>query len=101
MDQDMQEKMQKMQRMNRALGRLSMIGQFGVSLVVPLVLILYLCYLGVSRLGLGLWIYIPGLILGLGTSFMTAYRLYLTITQRDRREKESGRPGGFRSSRHL
>ena len=45
-----------------------------------------------TRLNVGLWVYIPGMILGLGASFMTAYKVYLSVTgkqkKRERGENE-------------
>lgn len=51
--------------------RLIMLGQLGLSLVMPVLICMGACYLLTSRVGLGLWIYFPGLIFGLGASFMT------------------------------
>ena len=45
--------------------RLIMLGQLGLSLLMPLLLALGVCYLLVSRLGIGLWIYFPGFLFGL------------------------------------
>ncbi len=61
----------------------SLIGQLGLSLATPVLLCLLCAYLMISRLGFGLWVYLPSLILGLGASFMTAYKVYLSAT-RDR-----------------
>lgn len=61
----------------------SLIGQLGLSLATPVLLCLLCAYLMISRLGFGLWVYLPALILGLGASFMTAYKVYLSAT-RDR-----------------
>lgn len=67
--------------------RLIMLGQLGLSLLMPLLLCLGGCYLLTSRLGLGLWIYFPGFVFGLGGGFMTAYKFWLAVC---RREKEKG-----------
>lgn len=67
--------------------RLIMVGQFGLSLLMPLLMCLGGCYLLISKLGLGLWIYIPGFVFGLGGGFMTAYKFWLAVS---RREKEKG-----------
>ena len=40
--------------------RLIMLGQLGLSLLMPLLMCLGGCYLLVTRVGLGLWIYFPG-----------------------------------------
>lgn len=40
-----------------------------------------------SRFMIGGWIYIPGFIMGLGGSFMTAYKLYLAIMKTQKKKK--------------
>ena len=50
------------------------------------------CYLLTSRVGLGLWIYFPGLIFGLGASFMTAYKLWIKVIERERKKGEEEPP---------
>lgn len=68
--------------------RLVMIGQLGLSLLMPLLISLGVCYLLSTRLGLGLWIYFPGFIFGLGGSFMTAYKLWLSVKRKAEKESE-------------
>ena len=65
-----------------------MVGQLGLSLVMPVLMCLAVCYLLTSNLGCGAWIYIPGFILGLGASFMTAYKVYLSEERRNREDGE-------------
>lgn len=75
-----------------------MVGQLGLSLVMPVLMCLAVCYLLVSKLGWGIWIYIPGFILGLGASFMTAYKVYLAEERRGRKDGDQ-RPAAF--NRHY
>ncbi len=65
---------------------LTLVTQFTFSLLTPIVLSLLLCWYITEKTACGLWIYIPGFIVGLGTAFMTAYRLYLQVTKKDRKE---------------
>ncbi len=65
--------------------RLIMLGQFGLSLLMPLLMCLGICYLLISRLGLGLWIYFPGFLFGLGASFMTAYKFWLSVSAKEKK----------------
>ena len=51
-----------------------------------------ICYLLISKAGIGLWIYIPGFILGLGASFMTAYKLWLSVIAREKERGEEEPP---------
>ena len=72
--------------------RLIMLGQLGLSLVMPVLICMGACYLLTSRVGLGLWIYFLGLIFGLGASFMTAYKLWIKVIERERKKGEEEPP---------
>ena len=76
-----------MKDLNRISQRLVLIGQLGLSLLMPLLVCLGACYLLVTRLGLGMWIYLPGFIFGLGGSFMTAYKLYLSVEKKEKKRQ--------------
>lgn len=76
---------------NEVLSQLTLLGQLGLSLAMPLLMSLAGCYLAVSKLHAPLWVYLPGMILGLGASFMTAYKMYQSVTKKGkkpRRRKE-------------
>ena len=75
--------------------RLIMLGQLGLSLLMPLLLALGVCYLLVSRLGIGLWIYFPGFLFGLGGSFMTGYKFWQSVINKDKKEEDA--PSAFNS----
>ncbi len=77
-----------MRDLSRFMRNLSLIGQLGLSLVTPVLMCLAVCYLLTSRCGLGNWVYLPGFILGLGSSFMTAYKVYLSAMKKNPKEKE-------------
>ncbi len=72
--------------------RLIMLGQLGLSLIMPVLICMGICYLLISKAGLGLWIYIPGFIFGLGASFMTAYKMWLNVTAREKKKAEEEPP---------
>ncbi len=65
-----------------------MLVQLGLSFAVPIVL----CMLGSwwldSKLELGAWIYIVGMVFGLGAAFMTAYKFYLYEVNKADKEKK-------------
>ena len=66
--------------------------QLGLTLVIPLRACLYFCYWLCENTGVGSWVYIIGLILGIGAGAMTWYKLYL----RNREHKKKDRkPFGF------
>ena len=66
--------------------RLIMLGQLGLSLMMPLLICMGACYLLTFKAGLGLWIYFPGFILGFGASFMTAYKLWVKVSEREKKK---------------
>ena len=66
-----------------------MLTQFGFSFITPLLLCLAICWSLSSCLGVGEWIYIPGFFFGLGGSGMVAYKLYLKIEKKHKKEKEN------------
>ena len=72
--------------------RLIMLGQLGLSLMMPILICLGICYLLVTKAGLGLWIYIPGFIFGLGASFMTAYKMWLSVTAKEKKKAQEEPP---------
>lgn len=59
----------------------------------------FLCSWLNSRFMIGGWIYIPGFIMGLGGSFMTAYKLYLAIMKTQKKKKNREHEKAF--NRHV
>ncbi len=78
--------MKQMKPLMNLVKIMTMVTQFTFSLLTPIILSLLLCWYITDRTGCGLWIYIPGFILGLGTAFMVAYRLYLQVVKKDKKE---------------
>lgn len=66
---------------------LPLVGQMGLSIIMPILLCVLLCYFLTSRCDLGLWVYIPGFILGIGASFMTCYKIYTNATKNDKKRR--------------
>lgn len=62
--------------------------QFGLSFITPLLLCLGVCVWLSQHMGMGGWIYIPGFFFGMGGSAMVAYKLYLRVTNRQKKEKK-------------
>ena len=54
--------------------RLIMLGQLGLSLIMPVLICM------------------PGFIFGLGASFMTAYKMWLNVTAREKKKAEEEPP---------
>ena len=65
-----------------------MLGQLGLSIAIPVILCVLLCIFLTDKLGCGEWVFIPGLILGLGGSFMSGYKFYLSETKKTEKDKE-------------
>ena len=72
-----------MKDFNKVMRQIVMIGQFGLSLIIPTLLCLLLSSWLCNRFGIGNWIYIPGFILGLGSSFSTAFNFYKSVMKKD------------------
>ena len=82
----------KRKNMREALKYLTFLSQFGLSLVVPILICLFLCYWLTTRFGFGGWIYIPGFIFGLGSSCMTAWKFYVSVNEKNKKEKKKQPP---------
>ncbi len=76
-----------MSELTRVFRNLSLVGQLGMSLVTPLLMCLLGAYWLNSKAGAPLWIYIPAWILGLGSSFMTAWKVYRAALRKDKKEE--------------
>lgn len=82
------------------IGRnIALIGQLGVSLVVPVLFCMLVCYYLNTHVHVGGWVYIPGLILGIGSSCMTAWKLY--VSEKDKSKKAKDQDHGPSFSRHY
>ncbi len=77
-----------MSELTRIFRNLSLIGQLGLSLVTPLIMCLLGAYWLNTRAGVPLWIYVPALVLGLGSSFMTAWKVYLVAVCKNKKEEQ-------------
>ncbi len=86
-----------MEHWSKVLQQLPMVGQLGLSLVVPVLLCMGFCWWLTDRFAVGGWVYIPGLIFGLGASFMTAYKVYLKETKKADKDKTDE----IRINRHV
>lgn len=73
--------------MREAVKNLALISQLGLSLMMPLLLMLFLCNFFVEKYSLPSWIYLPGLLFGLGGSGMTAYKFYLAFGKEGEKRK--------------
>ena len=91
----------QIKRMSEILSQFAMIGQLGLSLLMPLLLCLFACYLLCSKLSVGVWVYIPGFILGLGGSMTTAYKVYLSVIHREEKKKKEKNQNEIYFNKHY
>ena len=79
--------------------QIAMVGQLGLSLVMPLLICIAGCYLLCTRAGAPSWIYIVGFFFGLGGSFMTGYKVYLDVISKNEGNKRDKEEVSF--NKHL
>jgi hypothetical protein len=84
---------------SKIFAQLAMLGQLGLSLAMPMLMCLGVCYMLCTRMHAPLWIYLPGMILGIGASFMTAYKVYLAVTGKEKRRPRD--PDERSYNRHM
>jgi len=77
-----------MKNFRKIAQNLAMISQLGISLIMPLLICILICVWLMNRFNVGGWVFIPGFILGLGSSFTTGYKFYLSESKKSRKESE-------------
>lgn len=89
--------------MTKIMNGIALIGQLGLSLVMPLLICIAVCFLIIEKTGAGSWVYIPGFIMGLGGSFSTALGVYRSVQKRSERDTSAKKRGNkeVSVSRHL
>ena len=70
------------------LKNLTILTQFSLSFITPLLLCLALSWWLTEKFQIGPWIYIPGFFFGLGGSAMVAYKLYLSVSSHQKKERK-------------
>ncbi len=80
----------ELKKWTKALKNISLLSQLGISLVMPILLCLAGCYALTTYLGAGVWIYIPGILFGIGGSFSTAYRFYRMVMKDEKKNDRAG-----------
>ncbi len=91
----------QVKKMSEILGQFAMVGQLGLSLLMPLLMCLVACYLLCTKLSVGAWIYIPGFVLGLGGSMTTAYKVYLSVIHREEKRKKEKNNNEVSFNKHI
>ena len=91
----------KMKKWTDIIGKLTMLTQFSLSLVTPLLLCLGLCWWISNRWSVGGWIYLVGFFFGLGGSGMTAWKVYCSVVNRQERTEKEKRKSKVSFNRQL
>lgn len=89
-----------MKQWTNVIRNITMLTQFSLSFVTPLLLCLAACWWITDKTGAGGWVYIPGFFFGMGGSAMVAYKLYLSVTARQSKEDKK-RSKKISFNRHL
>lgn len=84
---------------------LTMLTQFGVSLVTPLFLCIFICWWICNRWQVGEWIYLLGFFFGMGGSGMTAWKFYRSVMKQQentqKEKKKTGKTDRTSFNRHI
>ena len=82
------------------LKQLTMLTQFALSLITPILLCLGICYLLTAKLHVGGWVYMAGFFFGLGGSGMVAWKLYKSVTG-SVKKKEKNKKKSYSWNEHV
>lgn len=96
----MDKKENGMKQWSKIIKNVTMLSQFSLSLITPLLLCLAFCWFLISQTGVGGWIFIPGFFFGLGGSGTVAYKFYLSINRQQRKESRK-KKNKVSFNRHL
>ena len=80
-----------MKNFSEILKHISMLGQLGLNIAIPIVLCILGCWFLTDRFGVGEWVFIPGIILGIGGSFMSGYKFYVSESKRAEKDKDKNK----------
>jgi len=75
-----------MKKWTEIMKNLTMLSQLGISFITPTLMCLAICYRLNNSFQIGTWIYLIGFFFGLGSSFMVAYKLYLSIMNKEKKD---------------
>ena len=89
-----------MKQWSEILRNVTMLSQLGLSLITPLLLCVAVCWLIVSKTGVGSWIFIPVFFFGMGGSVTVAYKFYLSINKQQMKENKK-KKNKISFNRHL
>ncbi len=77
-----------MKNWSELIKNLTMLTQFGLSLVTPLLLCMGICWYLNTHLGIGAWVYIAGFFFGLGGSGTFAYKTFRRVSGKAKKKED-------------
>ena len=81
----------KREELNMIVKNVALLGQLGLSIIMPMLITVGICYFLTVRFNIGMWVYIPGFILGIGSSVTTAYKFYKSVISKEQKENKKTR----------
>lgn len=75
------------------LKQVSWLSQLGLSIIMPMLICVLICAFLTLKFDIGEWIFIPGFILGLGASFTTGYKFYVSESKKSEKDKDTRKRG--------
>ena len=78
-----------MKNWSELIKNLTMLTQFGLSLITPLILCIGISWYLDTHTGIGGWVYIAGFFFGLGGSGMFAYKTFKKVTGKTKKKDNS------------
>ncbi|MCF0133294.1 MAG: AtpZ/AtpI family protein [Blautia sp.] len=76
-----------MKKWNDMIKSITLFSQFGFSFITPMIMCVGIGWLFTAKLSVGAWVFIPGFIFGIGSSFMVAYKFYRKAVRDNEREQ--------------
>ena len=90
---------QDMKKWTGMITNLTMLTQFGLSLVTPLFLCLALCWWLCDRFSVGTWIYLIGFFFGIGGGAVTAWKFGQSVLRHQKRSETE--PDGKKKKKRV
>ena len=87
-----------MQALQQIIKGVMLVGQLGVTIITPPLVLAWLAHLAQTRLGWGSWVMVTAIVVGLITAFSSAYRMVRQLLADENQEKK---PHGRSFNEHL
>ncbi len=90
-----------MEDLQKVLSDLTYVGQLGLNLIMPVLLCMGGAWLLNTRVGVGAWIYVPALFLGLGAGAVSFRNFYRKVVMKGHRKTTQRQKRGETWTKHL